>query len=46
MKQLSKNDNQFGFLDPEKVYFVEKFGYLVKKINGGYGDLVQKSIIC
>lgn len=44
MKQLSKNDNQFGFLDPEKVYFVEKFGYLVKKINGGYGDPVQKAL--
>lgn len=44
MKQLSKNDNQFVFLDPEKVYFIEKFGYLVKKINGGYGDPVQKAL--
>ncbi|NHZ85415.1 MAG: hypothetical protein GWP19_05990 [Planctomycetia bacterium] len=44
MKQLSKNNNQFGSLDPEKVYFVEKFGYLVKKINGGYGDPVQKAL--
>lgn len=44
MKQLSKNDDQFDFLDPEKVYFVEKFGYLVKKINGGYGDPVQKAL--
>ena len=44
MKQLSKNDDQFDFLDPEKVYFVEKFGYLVKKINGGYGGPVQKAL--
>lgn len=44
MKQLSKSDSQFGLLDPEKVYFVEKFGYLVKKINGGYGGLVQEAL--
>ncbi len=45
MKQLSKSDSQFGFLDPEKVYFVEKFGYLVKKINGGYGGPVQEALV-
>ena len=44
MKQLNKSDNQFGSLDPEKVYFVEKFGYLVKKINGGYGGPVQNAL--
>lgn len=44
MKQLRKNDNRFGALDPEKVYFVEKFGYLVKKINGGYGGPVQEAL--
>ena len=41
MKQLNKSDNRIGSLDPEKVYFVEKFGYLIKKINGGYGNPVQ-----
>ena len=44
MKQLNKSDNQFGSLDPEKVYFVEKFGYLIKKINGGYGGPVQNAL--
>ncbi len=44
MKQFSKSENQFDFLDPEKVYFVEKFGYLVKKINGGYGGPVQEAL--
>ena len=44
MKQLNKSDNQHVFLDPEKVYFVEKFGYLVKKINGGYGGPVQEAL--
>ena len=44
MKQLSKSDNQFGLLDPEKVYFIEKFGYLIKKINGGYGSFVQDAL--
>ncbi len=44
MKQISKSENQFGFLDPEKVYFVEKFGYLVRKINGGYGGPVQEAL--
>ncbi|MEE8341504.1 MAG: hypothetical protein V3R52_05350 [Candidatus Neomarinimicrobiota bacterium] len=44
MKQLSKKDNQFSSLDPEKVYFVEKFGYLVKKINGGYGGPIQDAL--
>ncbi len=44
MKQLSKSDNQFDLLDPEKIYFVEKFGYLVKKINGGYGGHVQEAL--
>jgi len=41
VKQLSKSDNRIGSLDPEKVYFVEKFGYLIKKINSGYGEPVQ-----
>ena len=41
MKQLNKSDNRIGSLDPEKVYFVEKFGYLIKKINGGYSNPVQ-----
>jgi len=41
VKQLNKSDNRIGSLDPEKVYFVEKFGYLIKKINGGYGNPVQ-----
>lgn len=41
MKQLNKSGNQIGSLDPEKIYFVEKFGYLIKKINGGYGGPVQ-----
>ena len=45
MKQFNKSDSQFGFLDPEKVYFVEKFGYLVKKINGGYGGPVQEALV-
>ncbi len=45
MKQLSKSDSQFDFLDPEKVYFVEKFGYLVKKIDGGYGGPVQEALV-
>jgi hypothetical protein len=44
VKQLNKSDNQFGSLDPEKVYFVEKFGYLIKKINGGYGSPVQNAL--
>ncbi len=44
MKQLNKSDNQFGSLDPEKIYFVEKFGYLIKKINGGYGSPVQNAL--
>lgn len=44
MKQLSKSNNQFDLLDPEKIYFVEKFGYLVKKINGGYGGHVQAAL--
>jgi len=41
VKQLNKSDNRIGSLDPEKVYFVEKFGYLIKKINGGYSNPVQ-----
>ncbi len=41
MRQHNKSDNRIGSLDPEKVYFVEKFGYLIKKINGGYGNPVQ-----
>ena len=44
MKQLNKSDNRIGLLDPEKVYFVEKFGYLIKKINGGYGNPVQNAL--
>ena len=44
MKELNKSDNQFGSLDPEKIYFVEKFGYLIKKINGGYGGPVQNAL--
>jgi len=38
------SDNKFGSLDPEKIYFVEKFGYLMKKINGGYGRPVQDAL--
>lgn len=45
MKQLNKSDNRIGSLDPEKVYFVEKFGYLIKKINGGYGNPVQNVLL-
>ena len=44
MKELNKSDNQYGSLDPEKIYFVEKFGYLIKKINGGYGGPVQNAL--
>ncbi|MCJ7801919.1 MAG: hypothetical protein MUP82_06135, partial [Candidatus Marinimicrobia bacterium] len=44
MRQLNNSDNQFGSLDPEKIYFVEKFGYLMKKINGGYGRPVQDAL--
>jgi hypothetical protein len=42
MIQLNKSDNQFGSLDPEKIYFVEKFGYLIRKLNEGYGDPIQE----
>ena len=44
VRTLNKSDNQIGVLDPEKVYFVEKFGYLIKKINGGYGGPVQEAL--
>ncbi len=44
MRTLNKSDNQIGMLDPEKIYFVEKFGYLIKKINGGYGGPVQEAL--
>ncbi len=44
MKQLNKSDNQYSSLDSEKIYFVEKFGYLIKKINGGYGGPVQNAL--
>ncbi|MBU0528635.1 hypothetical protein KKF86_02625 [bacterium] len=44
MRQLNNSDNQIGSLDPEKIYFVEKFGYLIKKINGGYGRPVQDAL--
>ena len=44
MIQLNKSDNQFGSLDPEKIYFVEKFGYLIRKLNEGYGDPIQKAL--
>ena len=44
MKQLNKSNNQSGSLDPEKIYFVERFGYLIKKINGGYGGPVQNAL--
>ena len=44
MKELNRSDNQFGSLDPEKIYFVEKFGYLIKKINGGYGSPIQNAL--
>ncbi len=44
MKQLNKSNNHVDSLDPEKIYFVEKFGYLIKKINGGYGGPVQKAL--
>lgn len=44
MRTLNKSDNQIGVLDPEKIYFVEKFGYLIKKINGGYGGPVQEAL--
>ncbi len=40
----NKSDSQIGVLDPEKIYFVEKFGYLIKKINGGYGGPVQEAL--
>ena len=43
MRQHNSN-NQIGSLDPEKIYFVEKFGYLMKKINGGYGRPVQDAL--
>ena len=44
MIQLKKSDNQFGSLDPEKIYFVEKFGYLIRKLNEGYGDPIEKAL--
>ncbi len=42
MRQLNKSDNQFGSLDREKIYFIEKFGYLIKKVNGEYGSSVKE----
>ena len=44
MRQFDNSANQFGSLDPEKIYFVEKFGYLMKKINGGYSRPVQDAL--
>ena len=44
MRQLNNSDNQFDSLDSEKIYFVEKFGYLMKKINVGYGRRVQDAL--
>ena len=38
------SDNKISSLDPEKIYFVEKFGYLMKKINVGYGRPVQDAL--
>lgn len=45
MKQILGENNQSGFLDPEKAYFIEKFGYLVKNINSGYGGPIQEALI-
>jgi len=45
MKQILGEKNQSGLLDPEKAYFVEKFGYLVKNINSGYGGPIQEALI-
>ena len=44
MKQIKNTSNHSGFLDPEKVYFVEKFGYLLKKIDNGFGVPVQEAL--
>lgn len=44
MIQLNKSDNQYSSLDPEKIYFVEKFGYLIRKMNEGYGDPIQEAL--
>lgn len=44
MKQIKSTNSQSGFLDPEKVYFVEKFGHLLKKIDSGFGVPVQEAL--
>ena len=44
MKQATNSSNRYDSLSPEKIYFVEKFGYLIKKINGGYGAPVQNAL--
>jgi len=44
MRQIKKPSNQSVFLDPEKVYFVEKFGYLLKKIDSGFGGPIQEAL--
>lgn len=45
MRQITREQNPSGFLDPEKVYFVEKFGYLIKNIDNGFGGPVQDALI-
>ena len=45
MRQITREQSQSGFLDPEKVYFVEKFGYLIKNIDNGFGEPVQDALI-
>ena len=44
MRQIKSPSKPFGFLDPEKVYFVEKFGYLLKKIDSGFGGPIQDAL--
>lgn len=38
MIKLNKSDSQFDSLDSEIIYFVEKFGYLIRKMSMGYGN--------
>lgn len=45
MKQIIGENNRSSYLDPEKAYFIDKFGYLVKNINSGYGGPIQDALI-
>lgn len=45
MKQTTGNNSQSGSLDPEKIYFVEKFGYLLKNMDNGFAGPIQEALI-